>query len=50
MKFWLIGDRFWLVGQIQVSQNHVPQNSNFFSDFAHFILEILENLEILDKF
>ena len=30
-------------GRIQVSQNHLPPNSNFSSDFTHFILEILEN-------
>ena len=37
------GDRFRLGGQIQVSQNHLPPNSDFSSDFAHFILEIPEN-------
>ena len=30
-------------GQIQVSQSHLPPNSDFSSDFAHFISEIPEN-------
>ena len=34
-------------GQIQVSQNYLPPNSYFSSDFAQFILEILKNLKIL---
>ena len=34
-------------GQIQVSQNHLPLNSDFSSDFAHFDLEILTNPKIL---
>ena len=33
-------------GQIQVGQNHLPPNSYFSSNFAHFILEILKNLKI----
>ena len=32
--------------RIQVSRNHPPPNSDFFSGFAHFILEILENLKV----
>ena len=32
-------------GQIQVSLNHLPLNSDFSTDFEHFILEILENLK-----
>ena len=35
------------VGRIQLSQNHLPQNSDFYSDFTHFILEISENLKIV---
>ena len=31
-------------GRNQVSQNHLPLNSDFSSDFAYFVLEILENL------
>ena len=33
--------------RIQVCQNHLPPNSDFFSDSAHFISEILENLSFL---
>ena len=33
-------------GQIQASQSHLSPNSDFSSDFAHFILEILKNLKI----
>ena len=33
-------------GQIRVNQNHLPPNSNFSSDFGHFILKILEDLKI----
>ena len=32
-----------------MSQNHLPPNSDFSLDFAHFILEILENPTILAK-
>ena len=32
-------------GRIQVSRNHLPPNSDFSSDFAHFILEISEDLK-----
>ena len=32
-----------------MSQNHLPPNSDFSSDFVHFILEILENMTILAK-
>ena len=35
-----------LGGRIQVVQNHVPPNSDFSSDFALFILEILKNIKI----
>ena len=41
------GGRIPSGGRIQVSQNHVPPNSDLSSDFANFILEILENLKIL---
>ena len=34
-------------GQIQVNRNHLPPNSDFSSDFGHFILKTLENLKIL---
>ena len=34
-------------GRIQLSQNHLPQNFDFSSNFAHFILKILENLKML---
>ena len=34
-------------GQIQVIQNHLPPNANFSSDFALFILKILEDLNLL---
>ena len=40
-------DGFRLGGQIQVNENHLPQNSYFSSDFGHIILEISENLKIL---
>ena len=30
---------------IQVSQNHLPPKSDFFPDFAHIILETVENLK-----
>ena len=33
-------------GQIQVSQNHLPPNSDFSSDFTYFISKIPENLNI----
>ena len=36
-------------GRIQVSQNHLPPNSHFSSDFAHPILGILENPKALAK-
>ena len=36
-------------GRIQVSQNHLPPNSDFSSDFAYFILDILENPKVLAK-
>ena len=39
-----MGGRIQTGGQIQVSQNHLPPNSDFYSDFAHFILEILGNI------
>ena len=29
-----------------MNQNDLPPNSNFSSDFGHFILEILENLKV----
>ena len=32
-------------GRVQFSQNHLPPNSDFSSDIAHFILEILEILK-----
>ena len=32
-----------------MNQNHVPPNSNFYSDFGHFILKTLEILKILQK-
>ena len=32
-------------GRIQVSRNHLPPSSDFSSDFAHFILEISEDLK-----
>ena len=34
----------WQGGRIKVRQTHLPQNSNFSSDFGHFISKILENL------
>ena len=34
-------------GRIQVSQNHLPPNSDFSSVFAHFVWEILENPKVL---
>ena len=40
-------DGFRLGGRIHVSENHLPPNSDFSSDFAHFVLKILKNLEIL---
>ena len=40
----VVATKFRLGGRVQVSQNHLPPNSNFSSDFAHFISEILENL------
>ena len=43
------GDGTCLGGRIQVSQNHLPPNSDFSSDFAQFILEILENPKLLAK-
>ena len=36
-------------GRIQVSQNRLPRNSDFFSDIAHFILKILENPKKIAK-
>ena len=33
--------------QIQMNQSHLPPNSDFSSDFGHFILETLENMKIL---
>ena len=36
-------------GQIQVSQNPLPLNSDFSSDFGHLILEILKSLKNLAK-
>ena len=36
----------WLGGQIQVRQTHLPPNSNFSSNFGHFISKVLENLKI----
>ena len=46
MKFRLWG---WIPtgGRIQVSQNHLPPNSKFSSDFGHFILKMLKDLKIL---
>ena len=38
-----VATKFRLGGRIQVSQNHLPPNSDFSSDFAHFISEIPEN-------
>ena len=40
-----VGDGFRLGGRIQVSQNHLSQNSDFSSDFARFILKLLEELK-----
>ena len=42
-----VATKFRLRGRIQKSQNHLPSNSDFSSDFAHFNLEILRNLKIL---
>ena len=39
------GDEFRRGRRIQVSQNHVPPNSYFSSNFGHLVLEILENSE-----
>ena len=41
-KFRLGGgtDRDWGDGRTQVNRNHLPPNSDFSSDFAHFSLEI----------
>ena len=39
-------DRDW-GEQIQVSQNHLPPNSDFSSEFDHSIWELLENLKVL---
>ena len=36
-------------GRIQVSQDHLPLNSKFSSDFTHFILGILEKLKIFEN-
>ena len=38
-----VATKFWLGGRIQVIQNHLPPNSDFSWDFAHFISEIPEN-------
>ena len=35
-------------GRIHVSQNHLPTNLDCSPDFAHFILEILENLKTVN--
>ena len=40
-----VGSR--LGGRIQVSQNHLPPNSDFSSDFGNFSLEIFETLKVL---
>ena len=37
----------WGGGRILVRQTHLPPNSDFPSDFGHFILKILKNLEKL---
>ena len=39
--------KFRMRGRTQVSQNQLSPNSDLSSDFAHFILKILENLKIL---
>ena len=41
---WGGGFRLGGGGRIQVSQNHLPPNSDFSPDFAHFVSQILENL------
>ena len=41
------GDKSWPGGRIQVSQNHLLPNSDFSFDFAHFILERMENPKVL---
>ena len=40
-------DSDWEGERIQVNQNHLPPNSDFSSDFGHFILGTLENLKVL---
>ena len=41
-----LGGRILTGGQSQVGGNHLTPNSDFSSDFPHFILEILKNHKI----
>ena len=42
-----LGGRIQTGGWIQASQSHLPTNSDFSWKFAHLVLKILENLQIL---